>query len=65
MVEHYINRAIKVIFVENMALTFFLGMCTFLSCSKKVEPAIGLGFAVIFVQCVTVPLKNFVFTYMR
>jgi Na+-transporting NADH:ubiquinone oxidoreductase subunit E len=64
MLEHYVNLAIKVIFVENMALTFFLGMCTFLSCSKKVETAIGLGFAVIFVQGVTIPLNNLVFSYM-
>lgn len=56
--EHYLNLAIKSIFIENMALAFFLGMCSFLACSKKVETAIGLGFAVVFVQCITVPLND-------
>ena len=53
--EHYLNLAIKAIFIENMALAFFLGMCTFFACSKKVETALGLGAAVIFVMTVTVP----------
>jgi Na+-transporting NADH:ubiquinone oxidoreductase subunit E len=61
--SEYINLALKVMFVENMALTFFLGMCTFLAVSKKVDTAIGLGFAVIFVQGVTVPLNNLVYNY--
>ena len=52
--EHYVNLAIKAIFVENLALSFFLGMCTFLAISRKVDTAIGLGAAVIFVQTVTV-----------
>lgn len=50
-----INLAIKNIFVENILLSFFLGMCSFLACSKKVETATGLGMAVIFVQTITVP----------
>lgn len=58
--EHYLNLAIKSIFIENMALAFFLGMCSFLAVSKKVETAIGLGTAVIFVQTLTVPLNNLV-----
>jgi len=62
--EHYLNLAIKAIFVENMALAFFLGMCTFLACSKKVETALGLGAAVIFVMTVTVPMNNLVYTYL-
>ena len=53
--EHYLSLATKAIFVENMALAFFLGMCSFLAVSKKVETAIGLGFAVIFVLAVTTP----------
>jgi len=56
--EHYLSLATKAIFVENMALAFFLGMCSFLAVSKKVETAIGLGFAVIFVLGVTVPLNQ-------
>lgn len=51
----YINLAIKNIFIENILLSTFLGMCSFLACSKKVETASGLGMAVIFVQAITVP----------
>ncbi len=50
-----VNLAIKNIFIENILLSFFLGMCSFLACSKKVETATGLGLAVIFVQTITVP----------
>lgn len=50
-----VNLAIKNIFVENILLSFFLGMCSFLACSKKIETATGLGIAVIFVQSITVP----------
>jgi len=59
MLEHYLSLATKAIFVENMALAFFLGMCSFLAVSKKVETAIGLGAAVIFVLAVTTPLNQF------
>jgi len=51
----YLNLAIKAIFVENILLAYFLGMCSFLACSKKVDTAIGLGFAVIFVLTITLP----------
>ena len=51
----YLNLAIKAIFVENILLAFFLGMCTFLACSKKVDTATGLGLTVIFVLTITVP----------
>lgn len=60
----YVNLFIKVVFVENMALTFFLGMCTFLAISKKVDTAIGLGLAVTFVQTVTVPINNLIYTHV-
>ncbi len=59
--EHFLNLAIKSIFVENIALAFFLGMCSFLACSKRVETAIGLGSAVIFVLTITVPLNNLLY----
>jgi len=59
--EHYVNLAIKAIFVENLALSFFLGMCTFLAISRKVSTAIGLGAAVIVVQGVTVPLNALIY----
>jgi Na+-transporting NADH:ubiquinone oxidoreductase subunit E len=62
--EHYLSLAIKAIFVENMALAFFLGMCSFLAVSKKVETAIGLGFAVIFVLAVTTPMNNLILHYL-
>ena len=56
--EHYANLLVRSIFVENMALAFFLGMCSFLAVSRKVETAVGLGIAVVFVQVLTVPLNN-------
>jgi len=55
MIEHYVSLAVKSIFVENILLAYFLGMCSFLACSKKVETAVGLGFAVIFVLTITTP----------
>jgi len=58
VLEHYLSLATKAIFVENMALAFFLGMCSFVAISKKVETAIGLGAAVIFVLAVTTPLNQ-------
>ena len=64
MTEHYLSLAVKAIFVENMALAFFLGMCSFLAVSKKVNTAIGLGSAVIFVLAVTVPMNNLIFRYL-
>ena len=64
MLEHYLSLAIKAIFVENMALAFFLGMCSFIAVSKRVETAIGLGIAVIFVLTVTVPANNLVKNYL-
>ncbi|PIE22675.1 MAG: NADH:ubiquinone reductase (Na(+)-transporting) subunit E [Planctomycetota bacterium] len=62
--EHLISLATKAIFVENMALAFFLGMCSFLAVSKKVDTAIGLGAAVIFVLAVTAPLNNLIYNYV-
>lgn len=57
MIEHYLSLAIKSIFVENILLAYFLGMCSFLACSKKVETAVGLGAAVTFVLTITCPLN--------
>jgi Na+-transporting NADH:ubiquinone oxidoreductase subunit E len=62
--EHYLSLAVKAIFVENMALAFFLGMCSFLAVSKKVNTAIGLGGAVIFVLTITVPMNNLMYKYL-
>ena len=59
--EHYVNLALKALFVENLALSFFLGMCTFLAISKKVETSFGLGIAVIVVQTITVPANNLIY----
>ncbi|MBJ12509.1 MAG: NADH:ubiquinone reductase (Na(+)-transporting) subunit E [Candidatus Marinimicrobia bacterium] len=53
--EHYISIFTKAIFIENILLAYFLGMCSFLSISKKVDTSIGLGFAVIFVLTITAP----------
>ena len=62
--ENYLDIILKAVFIENLALAFFLGMCTFLACSKKIETAIGLGFAVIFVQSAAVPLNNLIYNYL-
>ena len=59
--EHYISLILKAVFVENMALAFFLGMCTFLAISKKIEAATGLGIAVVVVLTVTVPVNNLLY----
>ena len=64
MFEYYLSLFIKAVFVENMALVFFLGMCTFIALSKKIETAIGLGIAVIVVQAITVPVNNLIFQYL-
>jgi Na+-transporting NADH:ubiquinone oxidoreductase subunit E len=63
-VDVYINLFIKSIFIENLALAFFLGMCTFLAVSKKIETAVGLGVAVVVVQALTVPANNLLFQYL-
>ncbi len=62
--EHYISLFVKAVFVENMALAFFLGMCTFIAVSKKIQTSIGLGVAVIVVQLLTVPINNLLFQYL-
>ena len=60
----HINLFIQAAFVENLALSFFLGMCTFLAISKKVDTAIGLGLAVIVVQVITVPVNYLIFNFL-
>ena len=60
--EHYLSIFVKSIFVENMALTFFLGMCTFLAVSKKISTAFGLGVAVTVVLAISVPANQLVYS---
>lgn len=62
--EAYVSLFIKAAFVENLALAFFLGMCTFLAVSKRVETAIGLGVAVIVIQIITVPANHLIYRYL-
>ena len=64
MLEHYLSLFLKAVFVENLALAFFLGMCTFLAVSKKVSTAFGLGVAVIVIQGITIPANNLVYQYV-
>ncbi|AMD00012.1 NADH:ubiquinone reductase (Na(+)-transporting) subunit E [Halomonas sp. M5N1S17] len=59
--EHYISLFVASVFVENLALAFFLGMCTFLAVSKKVSAAFGLGIAVIVVLTISVPVNNVIY----
>jgi Na+-transporting NADH:ubiquinone oxidoreductase subunit E len=58
--EHFLSLFVRSIFIENMALSFFLGMCTFLAISKKISAAFGLGIAVIVVLTITVPINNLI-----
>ncbi len=60
--EYYVSLFVRAVFIENMALAFFLGMCTFLAISKKISAAIGLGVAVIVVLTITVPVNNLIYT---
>ena len=62
--EYYLSLFIRSIFIENMALAFFLGMCTFLAVSKKIQAAFGLGVAVVVVLTITVPVNNLIYNYM-
>ena len=62
--EHYLSLFVASVFVENMALAFFLGMCTFMAVSKKVSSAIGLGIAVVAVLTITVPVNNLILEYL-
>ena len=63
MSEH-LSIIVKSIFIENLALSFFLGMCTFLAVSKNVKTALGLGVAVIVIQAITVPANNLIYQYL-
>ena len=62
--EHYLSLFVRSVFIENMALSFFLGMCTFLAISKKIQAALGLGIAVVVVLVITGPANNLIFTYL-
>jgi Na+-transporting NADH:ubiquinone oxidoreductase subunit E len=62
--EDLITLFIRSVFVENLALSFFLGMCTFLAVSKRIETALGLGIAVVVVQAITVPVNNLIFQFL-
>jgi Na+-transporting NADH:ubiquinone oxidoreductase subunit E len=62
--ENLLTLFVRAVFVENLALAFFLGMCTFLAISKRIETAIGLGAAVIVVQAITVPVNHLIFAYL-
>ena len=62
--EHYLGLLVRSIFIENMALSFFLGMCTFLALSKKINAALGLSVAVTVVLAITVPLNNLIYVYL-
>ncbi|MFT4629487.1 MAG: Na+-transporting NADH:ubiquinone oxidoreductase subunit E [Dinoroseobacter sp.] len=59
-----VSLAVKAVFIENLALSFFLGMCTFLAVSKKIETALGLGLAVFVVLAITVPVNNLLYQYV-
>jgi len=62
-VQHYLDLFIRSVFIENLALSYFLGICTFLAVSRDVKTALGLGAAVIVVQTVTVPVNNLLYQH--
>ena len=62
--EHYLALLVRSIFIENMALAFFLGMCTFIAISKRLAAAVGLGIAVVVVLAITVPANNLILHYL-
>ncbi len=64
MFEHYLSIFLKSVFIENLALSFFLGMCTFLAVSKKINTAAGLGLAVVVVQAITIPVNNILYRHV-
>ncbi len=63
MVENYLSIFLKAVFVENLALAFFLGMCTFLAISKNVKTALGLGLAVIVIEAITIPANQAIYAW--
>lgn len=62
--EYYFSLLVRSIFIDNIALSMFLGMCTFIALSKKIDAALGLGIAVIVVQTITVPVNNIIYNYL-
>ena len=62
--EYYLSLLVRSIFIDNIALSMFLGMCTFIALSKKIDADIGLGIAVIVVQTITVPVNNIIYNYL-
>ena len=64
MLEQYLNLFVKSIFIENMVFAYFLGMCSYIAISKTLKNGVGMGFAVIFVLTITVPLNYLIFEYL-
>ncbi|EMJ9774304.1 MULTISPECIES: NADH:ubiquinone reductase (Na(+)-transporting) subunit E [Morganella] len=64
MIENHLNIFIKAAFIENMALSFFLGMCTFLAVSKEVNTSFKLGLTVVFLLTVATPINNLIYHYL-
>jgi len=62
--EYYLSLLVRSVFIENMALAYFLGMCTFIAISKKIQAAVGLGIAVIVVLAITVPVNNLILKFL-
>ncbi len=63
-VQHYVNLFLRWTFVDNLALAYFLGMCTFIAMSKSIKSALQLGVAVFVVLCVTVPINNLLLNHI-
>lgn len=62
--ENYISIFLQAVFIENLALAFFLGMCTFLAISKNVKMALGLSLAVIVIEAITIPANQLIYSFL-
>ena len=62
--EHYLSIFTKAVFIENMVLAYFLGLCSFLAISKKIDAAAGIGMAVVVVLTITAPINWFIYEFL-
>ena len=63
-VEHYLSIFTKAVFIENIVLAYFLGLCSFLAISKKIDASVGIGLAVIVVLTITAPINWFLWEFL-
>ena len=62
--EHYLSIFTKAVFIENIVLAYFLGLCSFLAISKKIDASVGIGMAVVVVLTITAPINWFLYEFL-